>query len=301
MMVGLGVSKLEGHHGLGYMSSMFHLFTHAMFKALLFLGAGSIIHAVKSNEMSEMGGLRKHMPVTHLTFLIACLAISGIPPFSGFVSKDEILSAVYSFSTPMGIWMTVTAGLTAFYMFRLYYRIFWGKNQFYEDKLHESPKSMTIPLIILAIPTLLGGFIPFGHFVTADGFKYDIETNITVAAISVSVSLLAILIATKRYRLPSKYKHPKSKSLQRVYNAALNRFYVDEIYQFVTKKIIFSKISRPLAWFDNHIVDGFFNGLGYTTEWIALKIKKLQSGELQWYAALFLFGVLLITVLLVFI
>jgi len=117
----------------------------------------------------------------------------------------------------------------------------------------------------------------------------------------VSVSLLAILIATKRYRLPSKYKHPKSKSLQRVYNAALNRFYVDEIYQFVTKKIIFSKISRPLAWFDNHIVDGFFNGLGYTTEWIALKIKKLQSGELQWYAALFLFGVLLITVLLVFI
>ena len=128
MMVALGVcTSMDPHEGgLGYMASMFHLFTHAMFKALLFLGAGSIIHAVHSNEMSAMGGLRKYMPITHWTFLIACLAIAGIPPFSGFFSKDEILAACFQYSPVMGWVMTVIAAMTAFYMFRLYYGIFWG-------------------------------------------------------------------------------------------------------------------------------------------------------------------------------
>jgi NADH-quinone oxidoreductase subunit L len=125
MIVALGVCTDMNPHegGLGYMASMFHLFTHAMFKALLFLGAGSIIHAVHSNEMSAMGGLRKYMPVTHITFLIACLAIAGIPPFSGFFSKDEILAACFHYSPVMGWVMTVIAAMTAFYMFRLYYGI----------------------------------------------------------------------------------------------------------------------------------------------------------------------------------
>ena len=137
MIVALGVaSDTDLHTGLGYMASMFHLFTHAMFKALLFLGAGAIIHAVHSNEMADMGGLRKYMPITHITFLIACLAIAGIPPFSGFFSKDEILTAVMEKSTFWGIWMTVVAGLTAFYMFRLYYRIFWWKDT---DCSHHTP------------------------------------------------------------------------------------------------------------------------------------------------------------------
>ena len=131
MMVALGVCTSTDPHegGLGYMAGMFHLFTHAMFKALLFLGAGSIIHAVHSNEMSAMGGLRKYMPVTHITFLIACLAIAGIPPFSGFFSKDEILTACFRFSPVMGWIMTVIAAMTAFYMFRLYYGIFWGSSE----------------------------------------------------------------------------------------------------------------------------------------------------------------------------
>ncbi|UVO75470.1 hypothetical protein NXW43_09175 [Bacteroides thetaiotaomicron] len=131
MMVALGVcTSMDPHHGgLGYMASMFHLFTHAMFKALLFLGAGSIIHAVHSNEMSAMGGLRKYMPITHWTFLIACLAIAGIPPFSGFFSKDEILAACFQYSPAMGWVMTVIAAMTAFYMFRLYYGIFWGPSR----------------------------------------------------------------------------------------------------------------------------------------------------------------------------
>ncbi len=129
MMVALGVCTSADPHegGLGYMACMFHLFTHAMFKALLFLGAGSIIHAVHSNEMSAMGGLRKYMPITHITFLIACLAIAGIWPFSGFFSKDEILTACFQFSPTMGWIMTVIAGMTAFYMFRLYYGIFLGR------------------------------------------------------------------------------------------------------------------------------------------------------------------------------
>ena len=138
MMVALGVSGYGGHEGLGYMAGMFHLFTHAMFKALLFLGAGAIIHAVHSNEMSRMGGLRKQMPVTHVTFLIACLAIAGIPPFSGFFSKDEILAATFEFSTPLGWWMSLTAGLTAFYMFRLYYNIFWATPAEHEHEPHEA-------------------------------------------------------------------------------------------------------------------------------------------------------------------
>ena len=139
MIVALGVCTSMNPHegGLGYMASMFHLFTHAMFKALLFLGAGCIIHAVHSNEMSAMGGLRKYMPITHITFLIACLAISGIPPFSGFFSKDEILTACFEFSPVMGWVMTVIAAMTAFYMFRLYYCIFWGHARHASDSTSE--------------------------------------------------------------------------------------------------------------------------------------------------------------------
>lgn len=127
MITALGVSDWGGHEGLGYMASMFHLFTHAFFKALLFLGAGAVIHAVHSNEMKDMGGLRKFLPITHLTFLIACLAIAGIPPFSGFFSKDEILAAAFEKNTLIFGMLYFVAGLTAFYMFRLYYRIFWVK------------------------------------------------------------------------------------------------------------------------------------------------------------------------------
>ena len=144
------------------------------FKALLFLGAGCIIHAVHSNEMSAMGGLRRHMPVTHATFLVACLAIAGIWPLSGFFSKDEILSAAFAFSPVMGWTMTFIAGLTAFYMFRLYYNIFWGReNRTPHDghAPHEAPATMILPLVFLALVTLGAGWIPFGEFVSRDVYK----------------------------------------------------------------------------------------------------------------------------------
>ncbi|HBA99733.1 MAG: NADH-quinone oxidoreductase subunit L [Bacteroidetes bacterium GWD2_45_23] len=300
MMVALGVSKFDGHEGLGYMASLFHLFTHAMFKALLFLGAGSVIHAVHSNEMENMGGLRKKMPITHLTFLTACLAIAGIPPFSGFFSKDEILSATYQYNTGLGIWMTLVAGLTAFYMFRLYYSIFWGKEKQHAHPLHESPKSMTFPLIFLAIPTLLGGFIPFGQLVTADRAPYTIHMDWLVAVISVVVALEAIFIASKLYQHPKKPATVPS-GLKGFHKAASHRFYVDEVYLFVTKKILFNGISRAFAWFDRHVVDGFINGLATATDWFSIRIRGFQSGEIAWYAWVFLFGTLLITVLILFI
>ena len=307
MMVALGVStSMElNHHehgGLGYMASMFHLFTHAMFKALLFLGAGSIIHAVHSNDMKDMGGLRKFMPVTHITFLIACLAIAGIPPFSGFVSKDEIMTAAYHFSTGMGVWMTITAGITAFYMFRLYYNIFWGKEYKVHGnhKPHESPLSMTFPLSFLALLTVVGGFIPFGKFVTPDRSEYLIHLDIKIAVISVAVAVTAIALATLLYRRDSKRPAELAGKMSGLYTVAYNKFYIDEVYQFITKKIIFNSISRPFAWFDRHVVDGAMNGMARLTGWTSVKTKGFQSGSIQRYAWVFLFGTLLITALAAF-
>ena len=203
MIVALGVCTSINPHegGLGYMASMFHLFTHAMFKALLFLGAGCIIHAVHSNEMSAMGGLRKYMPVTHITFLIACLAISGIWPFSGFFSKDEILTACFRFSPVMGWIMTGIAAMTAFYMFRLYYGIFWGtenKTLHAAHTPHEAPLTMTFPLLFLAAVTCVAGFIPFGNLISSNGEAYTIHLDMQVATTSIIIALLSIGLATCR-------------------------------------------------------------------------------------------------------
>lgn len=304
MMVALGVSTGMPSHegGLGYMASMFHLFTHAMFKALLFLGAGCIIHAVHSNEMSVMGGLRKYMPVTHVTFLIACLAIAGIPPFSGFFSKDEILTACFAFSPVMGYVMTFIAGMTAFYMFRLYYCIFWGhenKELHAEHVPHESPLTMTFPLMVLAAVTCLAGFIPFGHFVTGDGLSYDIHLDGGVVATSCVVAVLAIALATFMY---ARSEQPVADALARrfpkLHRAAYRRFYMDEAWLFVTKRIIFRCVSAPLAWFDRHVIDGFMNFLAWATRASAEEVQPMQSGRIQAYVIWFLSGIILLTLVL---
>jgi NADH-quinone oxidoreductase subunit L len=301
MMVALGVSGNGGTEGTGYMASMFHLFTHAMFKSLLFLGAGSVIHAVHSNEMNHMGGLRKYMPVTNWTFLIACLAISGIPPFSGFFSKDEILSACYEFSPFMGVTMTLIACLTAFYMFRLYYSIFWGKEHKQEHTPKESHFAMAFPLVFLATVTVFAGWIPFGHFVTSDLKNYDIHMDLSVASISVILGVCSIALATILYRKETTVPKKLATTFSGLYIAASHRFYIDEAYLFITKKIIFNNVSKPLAWFDRHIVDGTMNGMAATTQWVSLKIKGFQSGQVQQYAYVFLLGTLVITLLVLFI
>ena len=301
MMVALGVSGNGGTEGTGYMASMFHLFTHAMFKSLLFLGAGSVIHAVHSNEMNHMGGLRKYMPITNWTFLIACLAISGIPPFSGFFSKDEILSACYEFSPFMGVTMTLIAGLTAFYMFRLYYSIFWGKEHKQEHTPKESHFAMAFPLVFLATVTVFAGWIPFGHFVTSDLKNYDIHMDLSVASISVILGVCSIALATILYRKETTVPKKLATTFSGLYIAASHRFYIDEAYLFITKKIIFNNVSKPLAWFDRHVVDGTMNGMAATTQWVSLKIKGFQSGQVQQYAYVFLLGTLVITLLVLFI
>ena len=295
MIVALGVTtEMNGHGALGYMASMFHLFTHAMFKALLFLGAGAIIHAVHSNEMSEMGGLRKYMPITHITFLIACLAIAGIPPFSGFFSKDEILAAAFEKSTFWGVWMSLVAGLTAFYMFRLYYNIFWGKEAHHEHTPHEAPKTMSIPLIFLALVTCFAGFIPFGHLVTASGLSYTIHLNWAVAGTSIGIAIVGIALATWLYMKPNDKPARMAQSMSALHRWAYHRFYIDEVYMYITHKIIFRHISTPIAWFDRHVVDGTMNLMATLTQSASYHIRGLQSGRLQSYAVVFLLGAMII-------
>jgi NADH-quinone oxidoreductase subunit L len=290
MILALGVSGYGGEKGLGYMASMFHLFTHAMFKGLLFLGAGSIIHAVHSNSMKDMGSLRKYMPITHLTFLAACFAISGIPPFSGFFSKDEILVAALEHNKILFVIEYLVAGITAFYMFRLYFNIFWGKKQEYHHAPHESPFVMTIPLIFLALASVFDGLIPFGKFVSSDGIPLVTEMHVSAALASVGIGLAGIIMAWALYRRQSNAPERIIASLGGLYTVVYHKFYIDEIYLFITKKIIFNYISRPIAWFDRHVVDGAMNGIAWLTGSASKSIKGLQSGRLQQYALVFVSG-----------
>jgi NADH-quinone oxidoreductase subunit L len=300
MMLALGVSGYGGEEGLGYMASMFHLFTHAMFKALLFLGAGSIIHAVHSNYMYDMGGLRKYMPLTHITFLIACLTIAGVPPLSGFFSKDEILVAAHA-HYPVLFWVEwAVAGLTAFYMFRLYFNVFWGKEQHYHHTPHESPLVMTIPLLILAVGSVFAGFLPFHDLVTSDRMGFVTEMHYNVAIPSVAIGLVGILVAFILYKKETAIPDKISAALGGFYKTVYNKFYIDEVYLFVTRKIIFNCISRPVAWFDRHIVDGTMNGIAWVTGSTSEKIKGLQSGQLQQYALVFVSGAIMLVLIFVY-
>jgi len=302
MITALGVSGYGAHEGLGYMASMFHLFTHAFFKALLFLGAGAVIHAVHSNEMDSMGGLRKYLPITHITFLIACLSISGIPPFSGFFSKDEILVAAFEKNQIVFWCLYFCAGLTAFYMFRLYYRIFWGdNNKVYQHTPHEAPASMTIPLIFLAALTCVVGFIPFSEFVSTDKTVFHTHIEWSTASLSILIAVIGIAIATWMYRKENTSSDKVTARIKGFYTAAYHKFYFDEIWLFVTKKIIFNGISQPVAWFDRHVVDGFMNLQSTMTNFLSRKIKFAQSGEIQDYAWAFMMGAVVIISLLVFI
>ena len=296
MMVALGVSGMGGHAGEGYTASMFHLFTHAFFKALLFLGAGSVIHAVHSNEMEAMGGLRRYMPVTHWTFLIACLAISGIPPFSGFFSKDEILSAAFGHDKVVFAVLLLVAGLTAFYMFRLYYRIFWSGDRAYEKKPHDAPATMLVPLVILALLSVTTGWLPFSELVSSDAVPYALGINWWIAAGGILVSLAGIAVATRLYCRANDLPARLAAKWAGFWRAASHRFYIDQAWLFVTKKIIFRCVSTPVAWFDRHAIDGGISGLGTGTERVSESIKKMQSGRVQTYAAFFMWGVLIIVV-----
>ena len=320
MMVALGVclpghheTLLDNHAQLGFMASMFHLFTHAMFKACLFLGAGCIIHAVHSNEMALMGGLRKYMPITHITFLISCLAIAGIPFFSGFSSKDEIITACFAYSPVVGWIMTGIAAMTAFYMFRLYYGIFWGtenKEAHEHHTPHEAPLSMTIPLVVLSLITVgvgvyttLGGFLgwggSFGSYVSASGQEYTIHFDGQIAMTSTIIAILSICLATYIYKGEQQPIADRLyKQFPKLHRAAYKRFYQDEIWQFVTHRIIFRCVSVPVAWFDRHVIDGTFNFMAWGANEGGESLRPWQSGDVRQYAVWFITGAVALSLVL---
>ncbi len=300
MMFALGVSKYGGENGLGYMASMFHLFTHAFFKSLLFLGAGAVIHMVHSNEMGDMGGLRKYMPITHIAFLIACLAIAGIPPFAGFFSKEEILTA--AFHSNKGIYGVAlfTSALTAFYMFRLYYSIFWGKEAHLHDHHGEGTVTMKLPLIILTICAIGAGFVPFSSLITSDGAALETHIDMIFSIAPVTLAVIAILIATSLYKTQNEKPAKLANAFGGFYRAAKSKFYMDEVYLFITKKIIFPLVGQPIAWIDRNIVDGFMNLLASITAKISELIKGLQSGKVQNYALYFFGGIAALAVVFIY-
>lgn len=301
MMFALGVSKYGGEQGLGYTASMFHLFTHAMFKGLLFLGAGAIIHFIHSNEMKDMGGLRKYLPITHITFLIGCLAISGIPPFSGFFSKEEILLAASQQNTFIYWVALITSGLTAFYMFRLYFSIFWNKAPSPPERGGgEASFAMMLPLILLAICAAAVGFIPFGNFVSSNGKALESVFHLQFSIAPVMVGLGGLFVAMWLYKKQNNKPEKIAASLSGFYNAALHKFYFDELYLFITKKVVFNLIGRPAAWFDKNVVNGLVNATGNTTEAFSRKIKGIQSGKVQNYAVYFLVATIVMAMLFIY-
>jgi len=300
MMMALGISGYGGVEGLGFTASMFHLFTHAMFKALLFLGAGSVIHAVHSNVLQDMGGLRKYMPITNITFLIAALAIAGVPPFAGFFSKDEILAAAYE-SNQLLFWVEwIVAGLTAFYMFRLYFGIFWGKERVYKHAPHESPLSITLPLMFLAVVSAVAGLVPFSQFVSPDLVGYTTHIHMDIAAMSVGIGVLGIAIAWIMYKKETTIADKITSAFGFFYKWTYNKFYIDELYLFITRQIIFKRIAQPFAWFDKNVVDGTMNLIGNTTVDISKKIKTAQSGKVQDYAFAFISGVVIVIMVFIY-
>jgi NADH-quinone oxidoreductase subunit L len=305
MMFSLGIATLS--EPLGYTASMFHLYTHAFFKALLFLGAGAVIHAVHSNNVWEMGGLRKKMPLTHFSFLIAVLAISGIWPFSGFFSKDEILTAALHGHPLYFYGGLFVAGLTAFYMARIYILTFWGTARSKgASHAHEASPAMVFPLLVLGLLSCGTGFIPFAHFVSIGKLEAHSGINWAVAIPGTLVALLGLFLSWYVYGKIQGEQNKNSEgglsdrialSLGSFYPLVKNKFYFDEIYLFVTHKIIFRYVAAPIAWFDKRVVDGTVD----LTGWIARKVSdaflSLQTGQLQTYGVWFVLGTIFTLIL----
>ncbi|MCH7963311.1 MAG: NADH-quinone oxidoreductase subunit L [Bacteroidetes bacterium] len=303
-----------------FSAGIFHLMTHAFFKALLFLGAGSVIHAMHEQQnIQHYGGLKKYLPITYGTFLVAAMAISGIPPFSGFFSKDEILWFSY---TNLGFvfWLigVITAIMTAFYMFRLYFLTFDGKPRFDEKQTHphESPKLMTVPLIVLAVLSAIGGFIGIPEiFSGAHGNVFHSwlspifkSANLKLSyfgahshfeeyllmAISVAGALGGISAAAYIYLKRPSIAANTVERFKSIYTTLWNKYYIDEVYDATVINPIVNS-SRSFLWkiFDNKIIDGLVNGLAKSISIVSSLIRKMQTGIVQSYALVMMIGILL--------
>lgn len=312
MFVGVGVGA--------YAAGIFHLMTHAFFKALLFLGAGSVMHALSGElDMRRMGGLKRYMPVTHKTFLVACLAIAGIPGFSGFFSKDEILWK--AFTSPVGgifiyVIALITAFMTAFYMFRLLFNTFYGSERMDEHvkhHVHESPKIMTIPLVILAILSVVGGYVGIPHVLGGGAnFEKFLEPvfeasklpenghgsealELGLMALSVVAALLGIYLAYVYYLKNPRLSEEFAIKHRTLYETVHNKYFVDEIYGFlfVNNLLRIGRFLRVII--DEGIIDGIVNGVGYFLRGLGSLFRFLQSGYVQAYAVSVIIGAIVVT------
>ena len=293
MMFALGIASHEDHY-LGYIGSLFHLFTHAFFKSLLFLCAGAVIHLIHSNELGKMGGLRKLMPITHIAFLIACLAISGIPPFAGFFSKEEILLASYHSSKYVFGIALLTSGITAFYMFRLYYSVFWNKERHSDTHHHgEGTANMLFPVIVLGLLSVGAGWLPFSTWLYKGNEPIHTHIDLLFSIAPVAFSLIGIKIANNLYRKPSDAPQNLTLLWGKFYTAAYRKFYIDEIYKWLTQNIVFNLFGKLFNWIDKNIIDGIVNGVGTVVSSIYFFIRGMQSGKLQDYLLYFFGGIAL--------
>jgi NADH-quinone oxidoreductase subunit L len=321
MMAALGLGRA------GFTAGLFHLYTHGFFKALLFLGAGSVIHAVHSNNMSEMGGLRKYLPITFWTFLIGTVALSGVPPFSGFFSKDEILAvAFHEHNYAVYVVMLLTAVLTAFYMARAVTLTFFGSYRGHGHP-HESPLVMTAPLMVLAGLSVLGGLLNApqvrGGLVGNWVFFEEVEKvtfDYPLAAISVVGALAGLIVGYRLYRT-WRERDPLT-ALGPLYALWDHKYYLDDIYWngiirpirdplargvYWTNQYILDAVVNAAAWlarksgvgvrrFDENVVDGAVNGVGSVTEFFGGLLRFVQSGNVQTYAALMFAGVVALVI-----
>jgi NADH-quinone oxidoreductase subunit L len=310
-----------------FSAGIFHVMTHAFFKALLFLGSGAVIHGMhEEQDIQKMGGLKKYMPVTWATFLIGAIAIAGIPPFAGFFSKDEILW--YAFSSDLGspaLWLLGALGalMTAFYMFRLVYLTFYGKERFDHHHVHphEAPKTMTIPLMVLAFLSIVGGFLGVppalggGHIIEhwlAPVFAPAQRTLMLSAhashtaeyilmAVSVLIAVGGIYLARRWYLEHLDVPDSMAAKFAGLYRLLWNKYYVDEAYDAAVVKPI-QRLSDAFLWkvFDMKIIDGAVNGSGWLAQTAAQWLRKVQNGVAQSYAVIFVGGILVVVSALLF-
>jgi NADH-quinone oxidoreductase subunit L len=304
--------------GLGaYSTAIFHVTTHAFFKALLFLGAGSIIHALSGEQdIRKMGGLRKKMPVTFWTFLAATLAISGIPPFSGFFSKDMILEKAYEHNILLYILALFGALLTCFYMFRLFYLVFYGEQRIKDSHPHESPKVMTIPLIILGILSIFGGFLnlPFlfgGKLNFSQFLQSAVSSKITeemshsteIALILLSVTVLSLVIFyayrifIRKAVIPACDDEPTTAMARMI----TNKFYIDEIYAFLFEKPFGSLSNFLFKTVETNILNPIVDGVGELTDVLGTLTRRLQRGNMSFYFFAMVAGILLFIIFILII
>lgn len=291
MMLALGVGSLS--------ASFFHLMTHAFFKAMLFLSAGAVMHAMAEEaDIFRMGGLRKKLPVTFAAMTIGVLAIAGIPPFAGFFSKDEILAAAAAVSTPLYVLAVVTAFMTAFYMARLLFVTFMGEPASREayDHAHEVGWFMRLPLLVLAVLSVFSGMwghiFGFGEWVRFGAAAHE-GIDWVIAGSSTVLAVLAMGLAWKIYVAKSWDADELAARCGILYRLSFHKFYIDEIYAALIKVLV-DGIARVLYWLDVYIVDGIVNGLGGVVRLASGWLSPAENGQAQSYAGVYLCGVIIL-------